>query len=157
MYVVVIYLITIDFFFAIQVWITCNSSTSKACIGTELKYTILFILCLVFLIIPTFFSIFQLQNAISIWIQDPDTKFILRPWITKYIKLLYLLSIIFGSSFTAMDLCNCYIFKLDFAAMGLPWRNRQVFKNQRILSIVLLGLYIYLFAHFLIYVQNYCT
>ena len=48
------------------------------------------------------------------------------------------MAILFGSAFAAVDICNLNLFHLRLCNMGLNKRQKVIFKNQRILSTVLL-------------------
>ena len=99
---------------------------------------ILYGLGCLFLISPIVVNIIQLQKAIDKWTKDNDTRAIISPWIASYGKILYLLTIITGSAFGAVELCDSHLFQLEVFSLDLPKRHKQVFKNQRIFSIVLL-------------------
>ena len=99
---------------------------------------ILFAVSCSFLLISLLLSLKQLNKEIKLWLTDVDTKQILHSWITSYIKSLYFLSILTGSVFSTVELCNSNLFGLDIFYMNLPRRSKQTFKNQRIFSIIIL-------------------
>ena len=80
----------------------------------------------------------QLNKEIKRWITDIDTRQILQPWIESYGKILYLLTILSGSAFSAVELCDSHMFQLPLFSLDIPQRQKQTFKNKRIFSIVLL-------------------
>ena len=59
-------------------------------------------------------------------------------YIQKHIKLIYFITFICGSSFSAVSLCNSYLFQLDTFSMGLSRKQMAIFRNKRIFSVVLL-------------------
>ena len=93
---------------------------------------------LLFIILPLICNLIQLHKEIQEWICDVYSKHTVQPWMRSYLRVLYMIAILFGSSFAAVDICNSNIFHLSLFNMGLNKRQRAIFKNQRILSIVLL-------------------
>ena len=100
---------------------------------------LLCILCSLFLITPVSINLLQLQYEIRYkWTKnDVYTKLIVQPWLTTNIRFLYLLSIISGSAFSAIELCNSNLFQWPIFYMNLPRMNRQIFKNKRLYSIII--------------------
>ena len=104
-----------------------------------LHYLVLFVLGLVFLIVPLLSNVIQLHYEIGKWSTDP----VLAPtpvsgWIRSKVKFLYFISIACGSSFSAVQLCNSYLFKMNIFSMGLSRYHKNRFQTQRFSSIVLL-------------------
>ena len=99
---------------------------------------ILVVLGCLFLILPITANIIQLNKAISQWRKNRDTRDIVSPWIIDNGATLYLLTLLTGSAFGAVELCDSHLFQLEVFSLDLPKRHKQVFKNQRIFSIVLL-------------------
>ena len=83
-------------------------------------------------------NLHQLNREIKLWVTDGDTKQIIQPWVREHVKTLYIISVISGSSFSAVEICDSNLFQLKAFSMNLPLRQKQHFKNQRVLSIVLL-------------------
>ena len=96
----------------------------------------MFPFCCLFLILPMMANLTQLNKEIKKWITDNDTRHILQPWILKHGKGLYLLAIISGSAFSAVELCDSNLFQLSFFSLDLPLRQKQIFKNKRVFSVV---------------------
>ena len=98
-----------------------------------------------FIIIPLIINVYQLHNQIKQWNMD-ESKYKYKRhsnnevcvWINSKIKLIYLLTFICGSSFSMIALCNCYLFQLSVFSMGLSRRQKAVFRNKRIFSVVLM-------------------
>ena len=102
-------------------------------------YLVLFIIGSLFLLVPLFSNILQLHFEIGKWSSDPVLRKTPVPgWIRSRVKLLYLISIVCGSSFSAVQLCNSYLFKLSVFSMGLSRYHKNLFQTKRFSSIVLL-------------------
>ena len=91
-----------------------------------------------FMILPLICNLIQLHKQLRVWISDPYSKYTVQAWIRFYLHFLYMLTILFGSAFAAVDVCNSNIFHLQMFNMGLNQRQKAIFKNQRILSTVLM-------------------
>ena len=98
---------------------------------------ILFGIGVLAIILPLISNLIQLNNEITEWISDVYSKHTIQSWMRYYVKLLYLITILSGSAFAAVDICNSNLFHLRMFNMGLNKRQRAIFKNQRILSTVL--------------------
>ena len=107
-------------------------------IDNDMIHFILLSCSIFFIIVPLFANIYQLQVEIKRWMSDPDSKQVIRAWMRYNMRILYLLSFISGSAFSAVELCNSYLFQLPLFSMGLSQRDTAFFKNQRIFTIVLL-------------------
>ena len=59
-------------------------------------------------------------------------------WIKDNLRTLYFLSAISGSSFSAIALCNSYLFQLPVFCMGLPYYHQSKFQNKRFFFVVLI-------------------
>ena len=104
-------------------------------IESEIIYDIFLYLCIAFIVIPSLLSLFQVYYYSSrIWGEDNK----IREWLLKYAKLLYVTSVLTGSSFTAVEIMNSNIFGLSYFEMNLTHRQRIAFKTQRIYSVVML-------------------
>ena len=115
-------------FFALQVYQTLDG----------LVDWIIFIGAIVFVTLPIFSNFIQLHQNLQVWVTDLETRVIVQAWIQMHLRTLYLLSIVFGSAFTAVELCNSNIFHLNVFNMGLNRRQKAAFKNKRLFSTVLL-------------------
>ena len=71
------------------------------------------------------------------WSKDQHYGNSIRAWLTTYSKILYFLSIITGSGFSATEICNSNLFGLPFFNMGLSRVDMQYFRHRRIFSTVL--------------------
>ena len=89
-----------------------------------------------FIIVPLIGNLIQLHTEIQSWINDVYSKHCVQSWMQSHLRHLYMLAILFGSSFAAVDVCNSNLFHLSLFNMGLNKRQKAIFKNQRILSIV---------------------
>ena len=96
-----------------------------------------FFSCL-FIIAPVVANLKQLGKAMKEWAIDGDTRMIMQPWLRDHLHSLYIISIISGSAFSAIELCDSHLFQLSLFSMNLPKRQKQIFKNKRIFSVVLL-------------------
>ena len=99
---------------------------------------ILFSVGILFIVLPLIGNLVQLHNEIQMWVSDVYSKHTVQAWIRSYLRFLYMITIICGSAFAAVDICNSNIFHLPMFNMGLNKRQLAIFKNQRILSTVLL-------------------
>ena len=121
----------IDSLFAAQIYMNDEdqlSSIDKWC---------LFAFGIAFIIIPLIGNLVQLQNEIQVWISDVYSKDCVQSWMQLNLRKLYMFSILFGSSFAAVDICNSNLFHLSLFNMGLNKRQQAIFTNQRLLSNVL--------------------
>ena len=102
-------------------------------------YTILFGASVIFIVLPMIINLIQLHNELSKWITDPILSHTEVPlWILTYVKMLYFISVITGSSFNAVSLLNSNLFQWPIFEMGLSRFHRARFQNKRFFSIVLL-------------------
>ena len=80
----------------------------------------------------------QLHKQVQRWRRDSmlqRTNVIF--WFDEYLKMLYLVSVICGSSFSAIALFNSFLLRLDVFGMGLSQYHRRQFQTKRFFSIVL--------------------
>ena len=77
-----------DFFFCIQLFVA--------------QKTFYFLLSIMFIIVPIGLNLYQLNRSIKTWVRDTETREVTSLWIHKYLSLLYFVSIISASSFTAV-------------------------------------------------------
>ena len=89
-----------------------------------------------FIIVPLFANIYQLQVEIKRLMSDPDSKQVIRAWMRYNMKILHLSIFISGSAFSAVELCNSYLFQLPLFSVGVSQRDTVFFKNQRIFTIL---------------------
>ena len=121
----------VDCLFVAQIYLDGDEQFS-----TSEKW-ILFSFGVFFVILPLICNLMQLHNEIKVWMSDIHSKHTVQAWIRSYLHFLFLMAIVFGSAFAAVDICNSNIFHLRMFNMGLNRRQRAIFKNQRILSIVI--------------------
>ena len=91
-----------------------------------------------FIISPLICNLLQLHYEIHEWMVDVYSKHTVQAWMRSYLRILYMLCFLFGSAFAATSICNSNLFHLSMFNMGLNRRQRAIFKNQRVLSTVLL-------------------
>lgn len=144
-----------DVLFTMQIWFTDLNDNNG---NKNIDLIILFCVCSFLLLVTIIVNMIQLEKSIKKWTNDNDTKDIIRPWIDKYFKLLYLLSIICGSSFAAVHLCTSNLFRWQLFDLGLNHRQSRIFKKQRIYTIVVFEnvpqLIIVLFYSYLLNFEN---
>ena len=102
-------------------------------------FPLLFLCSICFLIVPLLCNVLQLHFEVLKWLKDPALKNTQAyHWVKTKVKLLYFISVICGSSFSAIALCNSYLLQLSPFSMGLSRYHRSIFQNKRFFSIVLL-------------------
>ena len=117
-----------DAFVSVDIYYKHNSSSD------EFGFLIAFIASITFIILPSMLSIYQLRrHYIEHWLNDDR----IRLWWNRYSKLLYLMSIISGSSFTAIGIMNGSMFGLEMFEMGLSKKQKRRFKTKRLYSVVI--------------------
>lgn len=95
--------------------------------------------CCLFICLPVIVNVIQLDREIRTkWMEDEYIKRIIKPWMTFHIRALYVVCILSGSAFSAIEFCNSNLFQWEMCYMNLPRHSKQVFKNKRIFSVVLL-------------------
>ena len=100
---------------------------------------LLFVLSVIFVVVPFSVNLFQLDYQMHKWSQDIILKeTFVSNWMTSHSRKLYLMAIMTGSSFSAVGLANSYLFKLSAFSMGLPHFYRLKFQTKRFYSVVLL-------------------
>ena len=125
----------LDVFFGARLFVLSLDEDSKF----SIYYLVLFVLALVFLIIPLLSNVIQLYYEIGQWSKDPVlTPTPVSGWLRSKVKFLYFISIVCGSSFSAVQLCNSYLFKMKIFSMGLSRYHKNRFQTQRFASIALL-------------------
>eukprot|EP01084_Bolivina_argentea_P109463 195666_1 len=100
------------------------------------KFYSLMISSVIFIIFPIIMSYMQLLNQIkNKWMKVGKNE--LRQWLTRYVFVLYFLSIIAGSSFTAIKLCQSNLFGLKIFDIPLTKGEIIEFQTKRVFSIIL--------------------
>ena len=125
-----------DIFFCIKLSISAYSDDNVN--RYKDSYAILFWSSLVFIVIPLCVNITQLHMALTSWTNDTIIEYTsASQWIKQRTKLLYLLSAICGSSFSAIALCNSYLLQLSVFSMALSQYHQRLFARKRFFSIIL--------------------
>ena len=120
-----------DIFLSIQIYCYAYSQNRI--------FIILFVCSILFIIIPGILSLYQMHTNIkSKWIDHKYIGNIIKIYILQYSKMLYFFSIITGSAFTGINICNSNIFGLKCFDMRLPKHEQIYFNQQRIYSMILL-------------------
>ena len=101
------------------------------------KTLVLFSVGVIFIIIPLILNLIQLHYESREWMSDVYCQQFIQAWARSYLHILYMFAILFGSAFAAVEIFNSNIFHLPMFNMGLYKRQRAIFTNQRILSVVL--------------------
>ena len=86
---------------------------------------------LVFIILPYLWNIVLLSRYQNIWCKDATIRERLYIWFVSYQCSIYVLTILTGSAFATVELCNSYALGIDFLCMGLTERHLTEFKNSR--------------------------
>ena len=121
-----------DVFFSIELYLLMNDNNMNI-------YVILFSLSIAFIIIPLTVNLYQLHCELSKWLVDPILIKTECPlWMLTFVKSLYTIAVVTGSSFSAVSLCNSNLFRLRIFSMGLSRFHQKNFQNKRFFSIVLL-------------------
>ena len=106
-------------------------------VGYETFATALFFLSITFLFVPLLANLYQLHRELSKWLVDPVIAKTDAPlWILSYSRFLYVMSVISGSSFSAVSLFNSNLFQWRIFRMGLSRYHRKRFRNKRFFSVV---------------------
>merc|ERR1712228_46298 len=79
-------------------------------------------------------TIYQLKSVLNEWRLNDE----LKVWLSKYMKLLYLLSIISGSSFVAVQICTSGAFSHRLTNMPLNKHKVLAFKSKILYATVIL-------------------
>lgn len=119
----------VDIFFVVQLYDTLNR---------KIYSLIMFGSALLFVLLPIFSNFLQLHKSIQEWVTDIETRKVVQAWVQMHLRALYAMCILFGSAFTAIEICNSNLFSLSVFNMGLNRRQKALFKNQRVFSTVLL-------------------
>eukprot|EP01083_Nonionella_stella_P152421 488508_1 len=116
-----------DCFFAVNIGI--QNRIDSACL-VPLVFTICFI------VIPVLATILELHfHCHKHWLHSSEQ---VDGWLRKNDKIMYGLSILTGSSFSAIALLNSYVFQLGICDMGLTEKQLMAFMCKRVRTVVLL-------------------
>ena len=115
-----------DAFFCLSVSFHDDSETNEL--------TTIFALSIIFILIPSGLTLYQLYHSINQWRRNDE----LSQWLTHNIKLLYIISILTGSSFAGVRLCSSNLFNMAHFDMPISKTKLIEFQTQSIYSIVLL-------------------
>ena len=96
-------------FFGIWVWDLFSDLIFSAR-AIDQRYFLQGALGIVFVFIPWFVNVYVLIQSQKKWTQDNSIKFRISRWLLKYNKKLIFLTLICGSAFAAVDLCNSRAF-----------------------------------------------
>ena len=119
-----------DCFFATEIYIRYRYE-SRA------QHMSMVYIAIIFIVIPIMLSLYQLFSHINQhWSHTTDY---VNSWLSKYAAFLLLLSLITGSSFSAVCLLNSNLFELNLFYMGLTNAQLTAFQTRRIWSSVILG------------------
>ena len=101
-------------------------------------YFVLLCLSILFLVVPMISNIVQLHNEVGKWTKDDILIEIDMPgWISTYMKFVFIIALICGSSFSAVNLSNSRFLEMSLFTMNLPQYHRKLFETKRFFSIVL--------------------
>ena len=130
-----------DIFFCLKLGVFAFATSENTHLS-EYSQNIFFYLffgCLVCIIVPVFTTLIQLHLQMSEWSEDAVLKNTdVTKWISSNITLVYLLAVLTGSSFTAIDICNCYLLKLSIFCMGLSEYHKTHFQIKRFFSVIMI-------------------
>ena len=74
----------------------------------------LWIYGIIFTVLPWVLNLRQLSKYESIWCNDADIKFTVARWLLKNNKKILLLTMLCGSSYAVVEMCNSNAFGMDF-------------------------------------------
>ena len=105
----------------------------------EQGYIIQGIASALFVIIPWGLNLRQLLRSQKEWAQDEAIKYAVTRWLMKNNKKLIILTVLCGSAFAAIELCNSRAFGRcsSFYNMGLTERHLKKFHGTRIYTTIL--------------------
>ena len=127
-----------DVFFALTI-----TYYSDFKLDTALLY--IFIASISFIIVPMIITLAQLKHIINKHWNKSDE---LRSWLSTYIYILYIISILCGSSFTGVTICRSNMFNQPIFDIPLTKQDASHFNIKKLYSITLLEVYIkYMFRY----------
>eukprot|EP01084_Bolivina_argentea_P215046 365055_1 len=107
----------------------------RGCWYASIHAVSLFILCVIFIIVPTSITLIQLYHATSKhWNRNDE----IRAWMTQYIYILYMISIVCGSAFTGIQLCRSNMFDLPVFDMPLTRKDALKFETKKKIYITII-------------------
>eukprot|EP01083_Nonionella_stella_P102330 291004_1 len=118
----------LDLLFAVTLTLHFNETQ-------DIPFLVAMIAAYTFIVLPIMYSIVQLVMKSRQWWQSDDN---LRIWWMEHSNVLYFLSVITGSSYTAVSTANCNAFQLELFSMGLNKQQRLKFNTKRVYGIVCL-------------------
>jgi len=99
----------------------------------RIEYLLIFVGSVLCIVGPIIASLFQLYSASSkYWLYQSRT----RLWLLSFDRLLYLVSILSGSPFAAIDFFNSNLFGSDFFYMGIPKHFMMGFSSKKVYSVI---------------------
>eukprot|EP01084_Bolivina_argentea_P319771 554663_1 len=117
---------TSDVFFSAQVYFQTNEK--------DVQYLVIFMISVAFIIIPIIVTVAQLfQTVRKHWSHDDHA----RIWLQEKTAFLFIVSILLGSSFAAVELFNSHLFNLMLFSMNLSRKYMLSFRTKRLWSIIL--------------------
>eukprot|EP01084_Bolivina_argentea_P016084 30140_1 len=116
-----------DIFFAVRI-------TKHPEFESDSPLLILFILSLIFILMPVVVSVVQLYSIISNHWNKNDR---MRAWLRDGIYQLLMLSFVCGSSFAAVQICSSNAFDLNLFSIPLSKLDKAGFQCKRVYSVVL--------------------
>ena len=117
-----------DCFFAVEISIKATENDT---------YYIALGFAIIFIVLPTIMSLLQLYRHLGKHWSTNDADDRLRFYLTTYTRPLLLISMIFGSSFTAISLLNSNLFNLPIFNMNLTKQQLKKFGTKRVYSVIL--------------------
>lgn len=102
-----------------------------------LKFCFL-IISIIFIVVPVAVNCYTLHIHRKLWLENQRINETVGQWLRDYKKWLYLITVLSGSSFNAVKLCNSNLFQFDLFNMNLSKRDQQIFNNERLFVVVLL-------------------
>ena len=103
----------------------------------DAKQWILFVVSMVFILVPWTMNMIQLFRAEKAWTADTSIKEGVTGWFIKYNSLLILAVGLSGNSCGAIELANSNLFAMNLFSMGLNPKNLKEFQSKRLYSSVL--------------------
>ena len=111
-------LIAIDCLFVAQIQLNNGNQLSPLTKWFLVSFGIFFV------IVPLLCNLVQFHKETQVWMFDTYSKHTVtvQQWIRSYLRLLYMIAILCGSSFVAVDICNSNLFHLQMFNMCLNRR-----------------------------------
>ena len=129
-----------DVVFAVQVTYILNHVHDK----DSTTFLLLTVTSYLFIALPMSLGFLQLlrENQRE-WVHSVQ----IRNWMKKNSYFLYIISILSGSAFNTVALMNCEAFNLSICSMGLSKRKRIAFGSNRLWSVVIFEVKMFLLGH----------